>query len=309
MIHEKLLIDGRWTDVASGDIIEVRNPATGEAFASVPAAGEMEVDMAVAAADRAFAQWSRLTPLQRGVFLCKAGELAERRALDIARLMTQEQGKPLPEALGEVRKGAQILAYYAEEGKRVHGRIIPNAEPDMESRVIYQPVGVAVAISPWNYPVELLAWKLGCSLAAGCTVVCKLPSETPLSPLAFVRCLIDVGLPAGVVKRADGTGLAAGPAAAEESAGKKGGVYGVDRSWEADHGRMRVYAEEGVAGTGRQPADGGVSGLRYRRGGGRCGAAVLSEHGADLHRRQPDLCGQRDLSAVFSRSLSGLPKS
>jgi succinate-semialdehyde dehydrogenase/glutarate-semialdehyde dehydrogenase len=211
MIHEKLLIDGQWADAASGEIIEIQNPATGEIFAAVPAAGEAEADRAVAAADRAFAQWSGLTPFQRGAYLRKAASIVLERAADIARLMTMEQGKPLAEAVGEVKKGAQILAYYAEEGERIHGKIIPNAEPDMESRVIYQPIGVAVAISPWNYPIELLAWKLGGALAAGCTIVCKLPSETPLSPIAFVKCLLDAGIPAGVMNTLTGRGSHIGP--------------------------------------------------------------------------------------------------
>ena len=97
-----------------------------------------------------------------------------------------EQGKPLAEAEGEVIKGANILRYYAEEGERIYGRIIANEEPGTGSMVIYQPIGVAAAISPWNYPIELLAWKVGAALAAGCTLVAKLPSETPLSPLAFI---------------------------------------------------------------------------------------------------------------------------
>jgi succinate-semialdehyde dehydrogenase/glutarate-semialdehyde dehydrogenase len=211
MIHEKLLIDGQWVDAASGEIIKIQNPATGEIIATVPAAGEAEADSAVAAADRAFTQWSGLTPFQRGAYLRKAAGIVMQRAADIARLMTMEQGKPLAEAVGEVKKGAQILTYYAEEGERIHGKIIPNAEPDMESRVIYQPIGVAAAISPWNYPIELLAWKLGGALAAGCTIVCKLPSETPLSPIAFVKCLLDAGIPDGVVNALTGRGSHIGP--------------------------------------------------------------------------------------------------
>ncbi len=129
----------------------------------------------------------------------------------IAKLMTQEQGKPFQEALGEVEKGADILTYYAEEGERIYGRIVPNVEQDMESRVIYQPIGVAAAISPWNYPIELLAWKIGGPLASGCTMIAKLPSETPLSPLAFVKCVQDAGVPAGVINAITGSGSEVGP--------------------------------------------------------------------------------------------------
>lgn len=143
------------------------------------------------------------------------------RSRDIAEMMTMEQGKPLKEAEGEVIKGADILRYYAEEGERVYGRIIPNAEANTESRVIYQPIGVAAAISPWNYPIELLAWKVGGALASGCTIVAKLPSETPLSPLAFIRCLVDAGVPAGVVNALVGSGAVIGPMLLESPIVKK----------------------------------------------------------------------------------------
>ena len=211
MIAQKNLIDGVWTDGYGKDRLEVVNPANGEVFASVPAATDKDVESAVNAADRAFPEWSGLTPFKRGEYLRKASQIATERAGEIARLMTSEQGKPLAEALGEVKKGAEIIRYYAEEGERIYGRIIPNAEQGIESRVIYQPVGVAAAISPWNYPIELLAWKIGGALASGCTVVCKLPSETPLSPLAFVKCVADAGLPYGVVNALTGAGSVVGP--------------------------------------------------------------------------------------------------
>jgi len=211
MIAEKNLIDGVWTDGSGNGRLEVVNPADGEVFASVPAATDKDVESAVNAAGRAFPEWSGLTPFKRGEYLRKASLIVTERAGEIARLMTSEQGKPLAEALGEVKKGADIIRYYAEEGERIYGRIIPNAEPGIESRVIYQPVGVAAAISPWNYPIELLAWKIGGALASGCTVVCKLPSETPLSPLAFVRCVADAGLPRGAVNALTGAGSVVGP--------------------------------------------------------------------------------------------------
>ncbi len=211
MINEKNLIDGIWTDGHGQDRLEVINPANGEVFATVPKASAQDVEDAVNAADRAFPEWSRLTPFKRGEFLRKASLIVTERAEEIARLMTREQGKPFAEALGEVRKGAEILRYYAEEGERIYGRIIPNAEPGIESRVIYQPVGVAAAISPWNYPIELLSWKVGGALASGCTIICKLPSETPLSPTAFIRCVVDAGVPRGVINALTGAGSVIGP--------------------------------------------------------------------------------------------------
>ncbi len=221
IINEKMLIGGEWTKGTKGEKLEVRNPATGEIFAAVPAASENDVGKAVDSADEAFKNWSRLTPFQRGAYLRKAADNILKNADEIARLMTSEQGKPVGEALGEVKKGAGILAYYAEEGERIFGRIIPTSEPGIESRVIYQPVGVAAAISPWNYPIELLAWKLGGALASGCTVVCKLPSQTPISPISFIKCIIDTGIPKGVINVLTGPGSKLGPLLAHNSKVKK----------------------------------------------------------------------------------------
>jgi succinate-semialdehyde dehydrogenase/glutarate-semialdehyde dehydrogenase len=147
----------------------------------------------------------------RAAYLMKASDLVREREDELATMMTKEQGKPLNEARGEVRKGAEILQYYAEEGKRVYGRIIPGYDASTTSYVIYQPVGVSAAISPWNYPIELVGWKVGGALAAGCTVVLKPPSKTPLSPTHYVRCLVDAGIPAGVVNVVFGKGSSAGP--------------------------------------------------------------------------------------------------
>ena len=209
MQAHNLLIDGRWLD--SSEHIEVENPATEELFARVPRATEAQLDAAVEAAHRAFPAWAQLSVEKRSELLFRAAALAEERAGDIAALMTREQGKPLAEARGEVVKGAEILRYYGEQGKRVYGRVIPGYDPTTTSYVVYQPVGVSVGISPWNYPIELVAWKLGAALAAGCTIVLKPPSETPLSPLHFVECLVEAGLPAGVVNVVFGAGSQAGP--------------------------------------------------------------------------------------------------
>jgi len=221
MIREKMLIGGNWVDAGDREVLEVVNPATEEVFAVCPKATRDDVEAAINAANEAFPSWSNLTPFKRGEYLRKASEIVRSRSRDIAEMMTMEQGKPLKEAEGEVIKGADILRYYAEEGERVYGRIIPNAEANTESRVIYQPIGVAAAISPWNYPIELLAWKVGGALASGCTIVAKLPSETPLSPLAFIRCLIDAGVPAGVVNALVGSGAVIGPMLLESPIVKK----------------------------------------------------------------------------------------
>ncbi len=202
----KLLINGEWKDAADNNTFDVVDPRTGKAFAHVPKVTEQDVADAVDAADQAFEEWSGLNVFKRSAILRRAGLIVQSQAEEIAKVMSQEQGKPYQEALGEVKKGAEILQYYAEEGERVYGRIIPNADENTTSMVVYQPIGVCAAISPWNYPIELLAWKVGAALVSGCTLVCKLPSETPLSPLMFIQCVMDAGLPAGVINAITGAG-------------------------------------------------------------------------------------------------------
>ena len=221
MIKNKMLIDGDWIDSPDGKYIEVENPATRETFERVPFSSESDINGAVEAAHRAFKEWSLLSPEKRAEYLVKASELVLERKEEIARTMTAEQGKPLNEAKGEVRKGAEILRYYAEEGKRIYGRIVPGYDPTTTSYVTYQPVGVSAAISPWNYPIELVGWKLGGALAAGCTIVIKPPSETPLSPLNYVKCLADAGVPKGVVNVVFGRGSIVGPPLIEHPLVKK----------------------------------------------------------------------------------------
>lgn len=202
----KMLIGGQWKDASDGGTIDVVDPRTSKPFAKVPRATKQDVDAAVDAADKAFYDWSHLNVFKRTEILRKAGLIVAEHAEEIGRLMSQEQGKPAAEAIGELKKGAEILRYYAEEGERVYGRIIANADADTTSMVVYQPIGPCAAISPWNYPIELFAWKVGAALAAGCTLVCKLPSETPLSPLMFLDCIVKAGVPAGVLGAVTGPG-------------------------------------------------------------------------------------------------------
>jgi succinate-semialdehyde dehydrogenase/glutarate-semialdehyde dehydrogenase len=205
-----MLIDGEWTDSSSGEYIEVTNPATEEIFARVPKANADEVTGALKAAQSAFPQWAKLSPEQRGIYLWRASDILEKRKEEVGRVLTQEQGKPLKEAIGEIEKVIDMLRYYAEEGKRAYGQIIPNTDPSYQSLVIRQPIGVVTALSPWNYPVELTGWKAAAALAAGCTIVAKPPSLTPLSPLKFWQCLFDAGIPRGVINAVTGSGETVG---------------------------------------------------------------------------------------------------
>lgn len=216
-----MLIDGQWVDSSSRQYIEVINPATEEAFARVPRATEEEVARALGAAERAFPGWVRLSADQRGAYLWRTSNILEERKEKIGRLLTREQGKPLKEAVGEIEKAVEMLRYFAEEGKRAYGQIIPNQDPSFQSLVVRQPVGVVAAISPWNYPVELTGWKAAAALAAGCTIVAKPPSQTPLSPLKYWECLVDAGIPQGVINAVTGSGDTVGRQLVQSPISKK----------------------------------------------------------------------------------------
>jgi succinate-semialdehyde dehydrogenase/glutarate-semialdehyde dehydrogenase len=205
-----MLINGEWVDSESRSYIDVIDPATEETFARVPSATSAEVDQALQAAQRAFPNWGKLSPEQRGVFLWRASTILDGRKEKIGRLMTREQGKPLKEAVGEIEKAVEMLRYYAEEGKRAYGTIVANTDPSDQSFIVKQPVGVVAALSAWNYPVELIGWKAAAALAAGCTMVAKPSSQAPLSPLEYWRCLVDAGIPAGVINCVTGSGPSVG---------------------------------------------------------------------------------------------------
>lgn len=210
MLNQKMYVRGEWRDSESGRQFDVVNPADGSLVGKVPLASAQDMLEAIEFADSEYKSWARTSPFQRGSILRKASDIVRSRMEEIASVMSAEQGKTMDEARQEVLKGSEILSYYAEEGERVYGRIITNAN-GMESRVIYQPVGVCGSISPWNYPVELLAWKLGGALASGCSIVCKLPYETPLSPLLFLECIVQAGAPAGCLQALAGRGAELGP--------------------------------------------------------------------------------------------------
>lgn len=205
-----MLIDGNWVEAESKDTFEVKNPATGEVIAKVPKGGREDVRKALEAADKAFPEWAAMPSSQRASFMRKAAELIRERKEQIARVLTQEQGKPLNEARGEVTSAAEAIDYFAEEAHRMLGEIIPTSSAKRRSLVIKQPVGVVAAIGPWNYPVSLLSWKIGPALIAGCTVVVKPASLTPLSVIEFIGCFVDAKIPAGVINLVSGPGSTVG---------------------------------------------------------------------------------------------------
>ncbi len=194
-----MYIDGKWEQAAGGGSFSVFNPATGEAIGEVPDGGRQDAERAVAAADKAFAGWSGLTAHRRAEYLLSAHRLMMEKREHLARVMTEEQGKPLKAARAEVQYGADFLLWFAEEAKRVYGRTIPSARPDQRFLVLHQPVGVVGAVTPWNYPVSMITRKVAPALAAGCTIVLKPAEATPLCAVEMFKIFEEAGLPTGAV--------------------------------------------------------------------------------------------------------------
>ncbi|MBN3343378.1 NAD-dependent succinate-semialdehyde dehydrogenase [Pectobacterium brasiliense] len=188
---------GKWQQ--SGATFEVMNPATGESIASVAKAGKKETQAAIDAAYAAFPAWKRKTAKERSEILYRWYELIQENKRYLAELMTAEQGKPVQEAEGEVVYAANFIQWFAEQGKRANGEIIPPAKPGSKIYATREPVGVVVAITPWNFPLAMLTRKLGPALAAGCTGVIKPANNTPLSAFALLALAQQAGVPDGVL--------------------------------------------------------------------------------------------------------------
>jgi acyl-CoA reductase-like NAD-dependent aldehyde dehydrogenase len=205
-MDRKLFIDGRWRDAAGGTTAIIHDPATGEPVGTSAIAGKADADAAVAAARRAFPGWAATHPDRRAAILHRAAALMEERIERIAETLTREQGKPIPDARKEIAFGVEVIRYYAEEGRRVFGSLRPGSRSDIRNIVGSYPVGVVAGIVPWNYPVDLYAWKVAPVLAAGAVLVAKPPHETPLAIGMVVACFEEAGLPAGVLNDIPGTG-------------------------------------------------------------------------------------------------------
>jgi succinate-semialdehyde dehydrogenase/glutarate-semialdehyde dehydrogenase len=198
-VSDGIFVGGEWTEAASGKTFEVTNPATGEAIATLPDGGHEDMRRAIDAAAAVRPEWEETTAARRAAILQKVAQTMRERNRELGRLMTLEQGKPLAEARGEIGYAASFLEWFAEEAKRVSGETIPANTPDKRILVIKRPVGVAAAITPWNFPAAMITRKLGAALAAGCPMVIK-PSElTPLSALEIAKLFEEAGLPGGVL--------------------------------------------------------------------------------------------------------------
>src|SRR5262249_49033014 len=195
---KRMYIDGKWCAADDGRTLGVINPATEEVLAEVAYGGRAETRRALEAAARAMPGWMKLTAWDRAKVLKKTAELMRERCDAIARTLTLEQGKPVAESKAEILHSADTFEWFAEEGKRAYGQIIPNSQPGKRHLTLKHPVGVVGAISPWNFPITLQARKIAPALAAGCTIVSKPASQTPLSLVMLFEWMQEAGLPAGV---------------------------------------------------------------------------------------------------------------
>ncbi|WP_299198340.1 NAD-dependent succinate-semialdehyde dehydrogenase [uncultured Amphritea sp.] len=198
LLKTQAFIGGLWVDGDNGETFAVTDPATGEHLADVASVGAAETRRAIEAAERAMTEWKALPAKDRSAVLEKWHQLIIENTEDLAVIMTAEQGKPLAESRGEIGYGASFIKWFAEEGKRVYGDIIPTPQTDRRGVVIKQPVGVVAAITPWNFPNAMITRKAAPALAVGCAIVLKPAAETPLSALALVELANRAGLPAGL---------------------------------------------------------------------------------------------------------------
>jgi succinate-semialdehyde dehydrogenase / glutarate-semialdehyde dehydrogenase len=210
LFREQCYVDGAWIDADSRNSLAVTNPATGDLVGSVPNMGAAETRRAVAAAEKAWPAWREKTAKERAAILRKWFELMMANQDDLGLLLTSEQGKPLAEAKGEIAYGASFIEWFAEEGKRVYGDVIPAQQSDKRILVLKQPIGVAALITPWNFPNAMITRKAGPALAAGCPVVLKPASATPFSALALAELAERAGVPKGVFNVLTGDSKAIG---------------------------------------------------------------------------------------------------
>ncbi|AXK38458.1 NAD-dependent succinate-semialdehyde dehydrogenase [Crenobacter cavernae] len=212
LLKTRCYLEGRWQDADSGRAFAVANPADGSTLAELPALGAAETLRALAAAEAAFPAWKRKSAKERAQILRRWFDLTMANQDDLARILTAEQGKPLAEARGEIAYGAAYIEWYAEESKRVYGDTIPSPGADRRILVIKQPIGVAAAITPWNFPNAMILRKAAPALAAGCPIVVRPASQTPLSALALAELAERAGIPHGVFSVITGPSGEIGPA-------------------------------------------------------------------------------------------------
>jgi succinate-semialdehyde dehydrogenase/glutarate-semialdehyde dehydrogenase len=199
LLRHQCLVNGQWIDAYTAESINVRNPATGELIGTVPKVGVRETALAIQSADHAWPSWRSKTALQRSDIMMQWYRLILEAQEDLAVILTTEQGKPLAEARGEIAFGASFIRWFAEEARRAYGDVIPAPWPGKRIVVTREPVGVVGIITPWNFPMAMIARKAAVALAVGCTAVIKPASQTPFSALAMAELAQRAGVPAGVL--------------------------------------------------------------------------------------------------------------
>jgi succinate-semialdehyde dehydrogenase/glutarate-semialdehyde dehydrogenase len=210
LFHQRCYIDGAWLDADQAGTLVIRNPASGESLGTVPKMGGAETRRAIDAANAALPDWRARTAAERARLLRRWYDLMMANQDDLALIMTSEQGKPLAEAKGEIAYAASYLDWFAEEGRRAYGEIIPPNGSDRRILATREPVGVCAAITPWNFPAAMITRKAGAALAAGCTLVVKPASQTPFSALAIAELAARAGIPKGVFNVVTGSAQAIG---------------------------------------------------------------------------------------------------
>jgi succinate-semialdehyde dehydrogenase / glutarate-semialdehyde dehydrogenase len=198
--NTQLFINGQWQDAADGRTLAVFNPATGKEIGRVAHADIADLDRALEATQKGFEKWRDTPAIERSKILRKAAALMRERAGDIGKLLTQEQGKPAAEAKGEAMAAADIIEWFADEGLRVYGRIVPSrGNLAVRQMVLKDPVGPVAAFTPWNFPINQVVRKMAAALATGCSMIVKAPEETPAAPAELIRAFADAGIPPGVL--------------------------------------------------------------------------------------------------------------
>ena len=295
LFREQAFVGGRWESAANGQVKQVFNPATGERIGTIPNLGAAETRRAIEAADKALPDWRARTAKERAQILRKWFELMMANQEDLAVLMTVEQGKPLFESRGEIAYAASFIEWFAEEGKRAYGDVIPSHGRDKRIVVLKQAIGVTAAITPWNFPAAMITRKVGPALAAGCTMVVKPAELTPYSALAMCVLAERAGIPAGVLSVVTGDSKADRRRAHQQSDRSQAELHGLDRGRQAADGAVCCDGEEDVDGARRQRA---VHRVR-RRGSGSRGRrrnrVEVSQRRSDLRVRESHLRASRHL--------------
>ena len=286
--HVSLLIDGKWTEGSAGQTLDVINPATEEICATVAKAETADLENAARAAARSFPNWSNTSPYDRSRIMRRAADLLRDRRDHIARLLTTENGKPISQARVEVDSAADMLDWFAEEGRRSYGRVIAGRTPGVHQYKVSEPIGPVAAFTPWNFPISQVVKKLAAALAAGCTLVIKAAEETPASAAELVRACVDAGMPDGVINLVFGI---SDPAPFDP----EGLVHRVDGSWQATRfaGRSAHEADDNGA---RWPRSGNrLFGQRYRASRKAHCCREIPKCGTGLHRTDKAHCAKAGL--------------